>query len=161
VAYLIYSLTRKVQVQQNVFNRDNLFLGRIIMAEVDDADHNADEDLGEFVKEERGGLMMTVVTGAAVAILAPELLPGMAIGVAALLAPKVLPVLGTAVRPLVRTAVRAGYSAVMETRELVAEAAEQVQDIVAEARSDQENGKRGSRTRRPAKQPAKRRTAHA
>jgi hypothetical protein len=131
------------------------------MAEVDDANYSADEDLGELVREERGGLMTTIVTGAAVAILAPELLPGMAIGVAALLAPKVLPVLGTAVRPLVRTVVRAGYSAAMETRELVAEAAEQMQDIVAEARSDQESGKRPSRSRRATKQPAKRRTAHA
>jgi hypothetical protein len=131
------------------------------MAEVTDANHNADEDLGELVREERGGLMTTVVTGAAIAILAPELLPGMAIGVAALLAPKVLPVLGTAVRPLVRTAVRAGYLAAMETRELVAEAAEQMQDIVAEARADQESGRRPSKSRRPARQPAKRRTAHA
>jgi hypothetical protein len=158
-----------VRGQQNISNRDGFksFLRitysfwRIIMAEVDDANRNADEDLGELVREERGGLMTTIVTGAAVAILAPELLPGMAIGVAALLAPKILPVLGPAVRPLVRTAVRAGYSAAMETRELVAEATEQMQDIVAEARSDQESGRRPSRSRRVVRQPAKRRTAHA
>lgn len=80
----------------------------------------------------------TILAGAAVAILAPELLPGMAIGVAAMLAPRILPSVGFAFRPLVKTAVKAGYSVATSARELAAEAGEQVQDLVAEVRAEEE-----------------------
>ena len=94
--------------------------------------HNSEGDQGTAV-------MTTLIAGAAVAILAPELLAGMAIGVGAVIAPRVLPVVGNLLRPIVRTAVRAGYATALTTRELVAEAGEQMQDLVAEARS-QGNG---------------------
>lgn len=129
------------------------------MAENNDAHRAVDDGLGEVIEEEGSGLMTTLVAGAAVAILAPELLPGMAIGVAAMLAPRILTTLGPVVRPLVKTAVRAGYSTVVATREMAAEASEQVQDIMAEARADQEQGSPRTKTRRASGN--KRQRAHA
>lgn len=126
------------------------------MAEDNGAHHTVDEGVGE-VEEEGSGVMTVLITGGAIAILAPELLPGMAIGVAAMLLPRVLPTLGPAVRPLVKTALRAGYATVVATREMAAEASEQVQDMVAEARAERENGgppNKGRRTSRAKRQPA-------
>src|SRR5215470_12544064 len=85
---------------------------------------------------ENSSIAGAVITGIAVAALAPELLPGMAIGVAAMLAPKLLPGLGNALRPIVKTAVSATYAATLKAREMAAEAGEQFQDIVAEARAE-------------------------
>lgn len=118
-----------------------------------------DEEIGEFGEEEGSSMMTALVTGAAVAVFAPELLPGMAIGVAAMLAPRVLPTLGTALRPLVKTVVRAGYATAVSTREMVAEAGEQVQDMVAEARAEQGNGRPAVRHRRGGRQSTKRRAS--
>ena len=85
-----------------------------------------------------GGVVATVVTGAVIAALQPELLPGMAIGAAAALGPRLFPAITNMLRPVVRTAVRTGYAAAVKTREVVAEAGEQVQDMLAEARDEQE-----------------------
>jgi hypothetical protein len=88
----------------------------------------------------------------------PELLPGMAIGVAAAMGPKLLPTVGGVLRPIVRTAVRAGYSTALMTRGVVAEAGEQVQDMLAEARAEAANGKKPARRRNGTRKTAKRRT---
>jgi Protein of unknown function (DUF5132) len=106
----------------------------------------ADEDRDEYVDDEEGipdvleeegsSLLGTLVTGAAVAFIKPDLLPGMAVGVAAALGPKLLPAVGTLIRPVIKTAVRAGYATAVATRGVVAEAGEQVQDMIAEARAD-------------------------
>ena len=121
---------------------------------------NSEIQEGELLEEGGSTMTTTLVTGAALAIFAPELLPGMAIGVAAMLAPRLLPSLAVALRPLVKTAVRAGYAAAATTRELAAEAGEQVQDMVAEARAEQENGK-PVRTTQRTRAASKRRRAHA
>ena len=76
--------------------------------------------------------------GAGVAIIEPELIPGMLIGAGAWMAPKLLPALGSLLRPMVKGVVKAGYSATMAVRECAAEAREQVEDIVAEARAEHE-----------------------
>ncbi len=73
-----------------------------------------------------------VVVGAGVALISAELLPGMLIGVAAAF----LPGIGPKMRPWLRSTVRAGYSAVRKTKEAMAEAGEQIQDIVAEAKAE-------------------------
>jgi hypothetical protein len=72
------------------------------------------------------------VVGVGVALISTELLPGMLIGVAAAL----LPGIGPKVRPLLKSTVKAGYSAVRKTREMMSEASEQVQDMLAEARAE-------------------------
>ena len=83
--------------------------------------------------------MATVAAvGVAAALIEVDLIPGMLLGVAAMLAPNLLPRLGNGLRPLIKSAVRAGYSIAERTRETVAEAGEQLQDIVAEVRSEQQ-----------------------
>ena len=59
------------------------------------------------------------------------------IGIGAMLAPNLLKRVGSGLRPVVKGVVRAGYSFVEKTKETVAEASEQYQDIVAEVRSEQ------------------------
>jgi hypothetical protein len=73
-----------------------------------------------------------VVIGAGAALISVELLPGMIIGVAAAF----LPGIGPKMRPFLRSTVRATYAAARKTREAMAEAGEQIQDIVAEARAE-------------------------
>lgn len=64
------------------------------------------------------------------------LLPGMALGVCAVLAPKFMPKLGSAMSPMFRSSVRGIYKLGQKTREMMAEAKEQVHDIVAEVHAE-------------------------
>ena len=72
------------------------------------------------------------VVGVGVALISSELLPGMLIGVAAAL----LPGIGPKMRPFLKSTVKAGYSAVRKTREMIAEAGEQVHDMIAEVQAE-------------------------
>jgi len=119
----------------SVVQRGFIFHGRSHMAEERD-DYVEDDGIPEVLEEEGSSLLGTLVTGAAVALIKPDLLPGMAVGVAAALGPKLLPAVGSLLRPVVKTAVRAGYATAVATRGVVAEAGEQVQDMIAEARAD-------------------------
>jgi len=66
------------------------------------------------------------------------LIPGMIVGAAAVLAPKYLPKIGGGLQPLVKYAIRGAYKLGQKTREVVAEAQEHVNDIVAEVNAEQE-----------------------
>jgi|SRR5215468_4561921 len=105
----------------------------------------------ERMRTADSGLTTAAIAGVAVALINPSLLPGMAIGVAATMGPRLLPIISNILRPLVSTAVRAGYAATVMTREAAAEASEQIQDMVAEARADYEmagaSGERQARER--------------
>lgn len=79
------------------------------------------------------------LVGLGLAFIEEELLAGMVIGVAAMAFPKLIPRLGTALRPALKTAVRAGYDLAATTRETVAEVGEQFQDVVAEVRAEREH----------------------
>jgi len=72
------------------------------------------------------------VVGVGVALISTELIPGMLIGVAAAL----LPGIGPKMRPFLKSTVKAGYSAVRKTREMISEAGEQMQDMIAEAKAE-------------------------
>jgi hypothetical protein len=73
------------------------------------------------------------------ALIEPELLAGMAIGAGIVLISRWLPnLVGDIVRPIAKTAVKAGYAAATTAREMVAEATEEVEDMVAEARAEHE-----------------------
>lgn len=85
-------------------------------------------------------LATVAAVGIGAALIEVELIPGMLLGVAAMLIPNLLPRLGNGIRPLVKGAVRAGYSVAERTKETVAEANEHFQDIVAEVRSEQNTG---------------------
>jgi hypothetical protein len=69
------------------------------------------------------------------ALFEAALIPGMVIGVAAMLVPKALPRLGAAVEPAFRGAVRGTYKLGQKARHIIAEAEEQVNDIVAEEKA--------------------------
>jgi len=66
------------------------------------------------------------------------LLPGIALGVAAMLAPKYVPRVSSALTPMFRSSVRGVYKFGQKTREMMAEAKEQVNDIVAEVHAEGE-----------------------
>jgi Protein of unknown function (DUF5132) len=95
-----------------------------------------------------GKIATIAVIGVGAALISAELIPGMLIGIAAAF----IPGMGPKMRPLLKSTIRAGYSAVKKTREMVAEASEQMQDVMAEARS--EHGETASATE-------KSETAHA
>lgn len=82
-------------------------------------------------------LLTTATFLGVAALIQPELLVGMAIGAGVVMASNWLPdLVGGTVRPIVKTAIKAGYAAASMARELVAEELESVQDIVAEARAE-------------------------
>jgi hypothetical protein len=64
------------------------------------------------------------------------LLPGIVLGVAAVAAPKYLPKMGAALNPVFRSTVRGAYEIGQKTKEMLAEAHEQVNDIVAEVHAE-------------------------
>ncbi len=76
------------------------------------------------------------VVGIGAAALEAALLPGIVLGVAAMWVPKYLPKMGAALNPLFRSTVRGVYKVGQKTREMVAEAQEQVHDIVAEVHAE-------------------------
>jgi hypothetical protein len=88
------------------------------------------------------------VVGLGVALIEAELIPGMLIGVAAMLAPNLVPRIGNALRPMLKGMVRAGYTIAQRTKETVSEASEQMQDIIAEVRSE-----KGEPVNAPGKEP--------
>lgn len=94
----------------------------------------------------------SVVTAAAIvvgaALIEVELIPGLIIGAGAILLGKIFPEIGSYVRPAIKGAVRAGFSMTQKAREVMAEASEQVHDLVAEVQHEQN-------------QPAQEKTGHA
>jgi hypothetical protein len=99
--------------------------------------------------QETGHLSNEAVTVAAtvgvvavgVALFEVALLPGMVIGVAAMLAPEYVPKVGAALTPMFKSTVRGAYKFGQKTREMVAEAKEQVHDIVAEVHAEDDVAK--------------------
>ena len=76
------------------------------------------------------------VVGVAAAVFEVALLPGIVLGVAAVAAPRYFPKMGAALNPLFRSTVRGAYKLGQKTREMMAEAQEQVHDIVAEVHAE-------------------------
>jgi len=63
---------------------------------------------------------------------------------AAIAAPAILPAAGSTLRPLAKTLVKGALLAADRVKELVAEAGEQVSDLVAEVRAEATSGTNGS-----------------
>jgi len=112
---------------------------------MDKANSDAHEDLHAIEHEEatddqlsaeENDLVATVATVGVVvvgaAVFEAALLPGLALGVAAMAAPKFVPKLGSALGPVFKSTVRGVYKLGQKTKEFVAETNEHVQDIVAE-----------------------------
>jgi hypothetical protein len=100
--------------------------------------------------EDRSDMVATVATVAVVGVAAlafeAALLPGIVLGVAAVAAPKYVPKLGAALNPLFRSAVRGSYKIGQKTKEMLAEAHEQVNDIVAEVHAEGDVAKPASKS---------------
>src|SRR5215472_798788 len=77
-----------------------------------------------------------VAAGVAVVILQPELLPVVAIGAGVALSPKLVPAAGRVFRSAAKAVIRTGFRVAHATQEIVAEAGEEVRDLVAESRPE-------------------------
>jgi hypothetical protein len=106
----------------------------------DDHDASASADAtdalnGEGFDTAAATVATVAVVGVGALVFEAALLPGLALGVAAMLVPK-MPQLGNAFGPLVKSTVRGAYRVGRKTREMVAEAEEHVHDIVAEVNAE-------------------------
>jgi hypothetical protein len=99
-----------------------------------------DAEIAEQTGEDRSDVVATVATVAVVGIGAAAfeaaLLPGLVLGVAAMWLPQYFPRMGETLNPLFRSTVRGVYKMGHKTREMMAEAHEQVHDIVAEVHAE-------------------------
>jgi len=110
-------------------------------ASVEDAEAQTlnQETAGDSNRSELAATVATVaVVGVGAAIFEAALLPGLVLGVAAMWAPQYFPKMGEALNPLFRSTVRGAYKLGNKTREMMAEAQEQVHDIVAEVHAEGE-----------------------
>ena len=80
------------------------------------------------------------VVGIGAAVFEAALLPGVVLGIAAMWLPKYFPKMGEAINPLLRSTVRSAYKVGRKTKEMMAEAQEQVHDIDAEVHAEGEAG---------------------
>jgi hypothetical protein len=96
-------------------------------------------------KDMVSGDAASVATAAAIvvgaALIEVELIPGLIIGAGAILLGKLFPEMGAYVRPAIKGAVRAGFFMTQKAREVMAETSEQVHDLVAEVKHEQEQPK--------------------
>ena len=107
------------------------------MSGLDEAGAPSDHHEADPIANEAVTVAATVgVVAVGVALFEVALLPGMVIGVAAMLAPKYVPRMGAALSPMFKSTVRGAYKFGQKTREMVAEAKEQVHDIVAEVHAE-------------------------
>jgi len=94
----------------------------------------------EQLENGKDGLSKVVATVAVVAVGAAvfeaALLPGIALGVAAVAAPKYFPKLAGALNPLFKSTVRGSYKMAQKSKEMFADAHEHVNDIVAEVKAE-------------------------
>src|SRR5579863_7270386 len=101
-----------------------------------------DAEITEQTGEDRSDVVATIATVAVVGIGAAAfeaaLLPGIVLGVAAMWVPKYLPQVGAAINPMLRSTVRGAYKISRKTKEMMAEAQEQVHDIVAEVHAEKD-----------------------
>ncbi len=91
---------------------------------------------GESNNDVAAKVAIAGVIGVGAALIEVSLIPGILVGAAAVLAPKYLAGIRDRMRPLLKHTIRGVYRATEKTREALAEAQEQVQDIMAEARHD-------------------------
>jgi hypothetical protein len=114
----------------------------------------ADKIDGANEHDEEGGINKTVATvvvvAAGAALFEAALLPGLVLGVAAMAAPKYLPKLASSLNPLFKSTVRGTYKFAQKSKEMFAEAREQVHDVVAEVKAENETAANNGAASRPA-----------
>ena len=92
----------------------------------------------DLLAGEAGGVATAAAIVVGAALIEVQLIPGLLIGAGAILLGKLFPEMSSYVRPVVKGAVRAGFSMSQKAREVLAEASEQVHDLVAEVKHEQE-----------------------
>jgi hypothetical protein len=92
----------------------------------------------DVLSAEVGGVATAAVIGIGAALIEVELIPGLIIGAGAILLGKMFPQIGGYARPMLKGVVRAGLSASQKLREVMAEANEEVHDLVAEVKHERE-----------------------
>lgn len=102
----------------------------------------------DLLAGEAGGVAAAAAIVVGAALIEVELIPGLIIGAGAILLGKLFPELGAYVRPAVKSAVRAGFSMSQKAREVMAEASEQVHDLVAEVKHEQEQSPQSAKQNR-------------
>lgn len=106
-------------------------------------DHEGVHDMagdGEHHMNDTVAMVATVgVVAVGAAIFEAALIPGLVLGVAAALAPKYVPKMGDALAPMFRSSVRNVYKMGQKTREMMAEAKEHMNDIVAEVHAEKDH----------------------
>jgi hypothetical protein len=107
-------------------------------------------ETGDVLHRETPNLATAALIGVGVAVLEPELIPGLLVGAGITLAPRLLPAIGTLLRPLVKVAVKTGYELTSGLRETAAEVREQFEDMVAEAQAEHEERAQPRERRAPA-----------
>jgi hypothetical protein len=100
------------------------------------------DGVSEHDESHEGGINKTVATvvvvAAGAALFEAALLPGLVLGIAAMAAPKYLPKLANSLNPLFKSTVRGTYKFAQKSKEMFAEAREQVHDVVAEVKAENE-----------------------
>ena len=91
----------------------------------------------DLLAAEAGGVAAAAAIVVGAALIEVELIPGLIIGAGAILLGKLFPELGAYARPAIKGAVRAGFSMTQKARAVMAEASEQVHDLVAEVKHEQ------------------------
>lgn len=117
-------------------------------------DHDAAEAQAGIRNNEAITIAATVgVVAVGAALFEVALLPGIALGICAMLAPKYVPKAGAALTPMFRSSVRGVYKLGQKSREMMAEAKEQVHDIMAEVHAEGDAPKAGSGAKATAEPP--------
>jgi hypothetical protein len=94
------------------------------------------EPNGEGQSDMVATVATVAVVGVAAAAFEAALLPGLVLGVAAVALPRYFPKMGEALNPLFRSTIRGAVKLGRKTKEMMAEAQEQVHDIVAEVHAE-------------------------
>ena len=105
----------------------------------------------DLISGDASSIATTAAIFIGVALIEAELIPGLVIGAGAILLGKLFPEMGNYVRPAVKAAISAGFFISQKAREVVAEASEQVHDLVAEVASENAKPKAAKNTNSVAK----------
>jgi len=92
----------------------------------------------DLLSSETSGIATAAAIVVGAALIEVELIPGLIIGAGAILLGKLFPEMKGYMRPAIKGIVSAGYSMTHKTRQIIAEANEQVNDLIAEVKHEQE-----------------------
>lgn len=97
-------------------------------------------------EQTRSELATAAVVGVGALILEAELLPGILLGVAAMMIPKIFPGVSDVARPIIKSAIGMGYKVAAKTQQLIAEATDHAQDMMAEIKAERDRSHKSKST---------------